>query len=224
MLKSTVSSRLFFWVPTTYNWLRNKKIVNTYCFNYIQESKFFDCKILNIFLSINLNLSFGCSKESSHRDGSFEYPQHMFWLRNKKIVNIFLPISLDICFGFSKDRSHRNGSFEYPQYMFRLRNEKILNIFQPIGLNRNLNFLLWICHLFHQWSEKCIFHEWQSHIHSKYWISSLYSFDELFYQTRTNYEGILQYYIMNIWFNNHHWKKILNSSMFWVNKLSQNRP
>ena len=29
----------------------------------------------------------GCSKEPSHRDGSFEYPQHMFWLRNKK--NIF---------------------------------------------------------------------------------------------------------------------------------------
>ena len=28
-----------------------------------------------------------CSNESSHRDGSFEYPQHMFWSRNKK--NIF---------------------------------------------------------------------------------------------------------------------------------------
>ena len=28
---------------------------------------------------------FGCSKEPSHRDGSFEYPQNMFWLRNKKI-------------------------------------------------------------------------------------------------------------------------------------------
>ena len=29
-------------------------------------------------------MCFGCSKEVSHRDGSFEYPQHMFWLRNKK--------------------------------------------------------------------------------------------------------------------------------------------
>ena len=37
-----------------------------------------------IFLSISLNMCFGCSKEPSHRDGSFEYPQHMFWLRNKK--------------------------------------------------------------------------------------------------------------------------------------------
>ena len=29
-------------------------------------------------------MCFGCSKEPSHRDGSFEYPQHMFWLRYKK--------------------------------------------------------------------------------------------------------------------------------------------
>ena len=41
-------------------------------------------KIAIIFLSFNLNMCFGCSKEPSHRDGSFEYPQHMIWLRNKK--------------------------------------------------------------------------------------------------------------------------------------------
>ena len=41
-------------------------------------------KITMIFLPISLNMCFGCSKEPSHRDGSFEYPQHMFWLRNKK--------------------------------------------------------------------------------------------------------------------------------------------
>ena len=29
-------------------------------------------------------MCFGCSKEQSHRDGSFEYPQHMFLLKNKK--------------------------------------------------------------------------------------------------------------------------------------------
>ena len=29
-------------------------------------------------------MCFGCSKVPSHRDGSFEYPQHMFWSRNKK--------------------------------------------------------------------------------------------------------------------------------------------
>ena len=29
-------------------------------------------------------MCFGCSKEPSHREGSFEYPQHMFWLSNNK--------------------------------------------------------------------------------------------------------------------------------------------
>ena len=42
-------------------------------------------KIAIIFLSISLNMCFECSKEGSHRDGSFEYPQHMFWLWNKKV-------------------------------------------------------------------------------------------------------------------------------------------
>ena len=43
-----------------------------------------ECKIWNIFLSISLNIRCGYSKEWSHKDGSFEYPQHMFWFRNKK--------------------------------------------------------------------------------------------------------------------------------------------
>ena len=30
-------------------------------------------------------MCFGCPKEPSHWDGSFEYPQHMFWMRNKEI-------------------------------------------------------------------------------------------------------------------------------------------
>ena len=47
-----------------------------------------------IFLPINLDICFRCSKELSHREGSFEYPQHMFWLRNKK--NNFLVRTL-IC-------------------------------------------------------------------------------------------------------------------------------
>ena len=39
-------------------------------------------KIVIFFLFISLNiLGFGCSKEPSHRDGSFEYTQHMFWMR-----------------------------------------------------------------------------------------------------------------------------------------------
>ena len=45
--------------------------------NYLRE-------IAIIFLSISLNMCFRCSKEPSHWDCSFEYPQHVFWLRNKK--------------------------------------------------------------------------------------------------------------------------------------------
>ena len=41
-------------------------------------------KIVIIFLSISLNMCFGCSKEPSHGDRSFEYPQHTFWFGNKK--------------------------------------------------------------------------------------------------------------------------------------------
>ena len=49
--------------------------------------KLFQRIIAIIFLSIKLNMCLGCSKEPYHRGGTFEYPQHMFWLRNTK--NIF---------------------------------------------------------------------------------------------------------------------------------------
>ena len=106
-----------------------------------------------IFLSISLSMCFGCSKETSHRDGSFEYPQHMFWLRNKKIelltilvqksihyerkiAIIFLCIRLNMCFGCSKEPSHRDSSFEYLQHMFWLRNMKInLELFLPLEIH-----------------------------------------------------------------------------------------
>ena len=50
-----------------------------------QDKEKNECKIVNIFLFISFNICFGCSKELSHRDDTFEYPQHMFWLRSKKI-------------------------------------------------------------------------------------------------------------------------------------------
>ena len=46
----------------------------------------FSRKIAIIYVSISLNMCFGCSKEPSQKDGSFEYPQHMFWLRNKQKI------------------------------------------------------------------------------------------------------------------------------------------
>ena len=41
-------------------------------------------KILSGGLEVSFSICFGCSKEPSNQDSSFEYPQHMFWLRNKK--------------------------------------------------------------------------------------------------------------------------------------------
>ena len=43
-------------------------------------------------------MCFGSSEEPSQWDGSFEYPQHMFWLRNKK--NHFPFLTLIWNFGF----------------------------------------------------------------------------------------------------------------------------
>ena len=54
-------------------------------YKQVKINKIFESKFVNIFLTISLNICFVCSKEPSHRDGTFEYPQHMFWLKNKKI-------------------------------------------------------------------------------------------------------------------------------------------
>ena len=75
----------------------------------------FQHKIVNIFLPIILRICFGCSKEPSHSDGSFEYLQHIF--------------------GCSKEPSHWDGSFEYPQHIFCLRNKKI--IFPEVHLSKS---------------------------------------------------------------------------------------
>ena len=51
----------------------------------VLDKQNFECKIVNIFLAISFNICLGCLKELSDWDGSFEYPQHMFWMRNKKV-------------------------------------------------------------------------------------------------------------------------------------------
>ena len=49
-------------------------------------------------------MCFGCSKEPSHWDISFEYPQHMFWVRNEENCFQYTLLSggLKIC----KNRQH----------------------------------------------------------------------------------------------------------------------
>ena len=58
--------------------------------------KIVNFKIVNILLPINFSICFGCSKELAHWDSSFECPQHMFWLRNKKII-FLLHTDKDYC-------------------------------------------------------------------------------------------------------------------------------
>ena len=87
-------------------------------------NKIFELKIVNIFLPIICNISFGCSKEPSHWDGSFEYPQHMFLLRNRNII--FGVFMLNLSPG-----SSTSGVCEYVVYM-------------------NM-WCIWICYFLSQW-------------------------------------------------------------------------
>ena len=71
------------------------------CFFYfVHETIPCQCQIAIIFLSVSLNMCFGCSKEPSHWDGSFEYPQHMFWLWNKKIIISYTLLSGGLVLSF----------------------------------------------------------------------------------------------------------------------------
>ena len=74
-------------------------------------------------------MCFGCSKEPSRCDGSFKYPQHMFWMRLKEInfqirtlirrAESFYIMEPYIIIGSDKDFLKR----------------KIVLIFLPINLN-----------------------------------------------------------------------------------------
>ena len=72
------------------------------------------CQIVNIFLPIIFSICFGCSKEPSHWDGSFEHPQHMFWLRNKKNNYLLCTLHLSPA-SFNLSLS---CYFEYPKHIF----------------------------------------------------------------------------------------------------------
>ena len=104
-------------------------------------------KIIYVFLSIKFNIHFGCSKEHSDRDGSFEYPQHMFCLKNKKInfqsqtlikrsIRNFLFLNQNIYCGYSKEPSQWDSSFKHPKQMFKPTDKKIL-----INLRSNFIFI-----------------------------------------------------------------------------------
>ena len=84
--------------------------------------------ILNNFLPICFNICFGCSKELSHRDGSFEYPQHMFWLRNMKVSFSLTDYYLDDKLEITEKVCRDTGRQKVSEYI-------ISNIFLNISFN-----------------------------------------------------------------------------------------
>ena len=54
-------------------------------------------KITIIFLSISLNMCFKCSKEPSHRDGSFEHHNICFDWEIRKIIFSYVLLSGGLC-------------------------------------------------------------------------------------------------------------------------------
>ena len=62
-------------------------------------------------------MCFGCSKEPSHRDGSFEYPLHMFWLRNKKMRNSLAGSQTDLVM---LDFSKAFDNVSHPKFLLKL--------------------------------------------------------------------------------------------------------
>ena len=53
------------------------------------DKHIFEHNIVNIVLPISLSIRFGCSKEPSHGDGSFETPQHIYVLFRNENFFVF---------------------------------------------------------------------------------------------------------------------------------------
>ena len=56
--------------------------------------------MFDIFLIFAKNIDCGCTLEPPRRGGSNEYPQSMFWGKNKKLVYPYIPQFFYIKLGF----------------------------------------------------------------------------------------------------------------------------
>ena len=74
------------------------------------------------------SICFGCSKEPSHWDGS--YPQHMFWLKNKKINFLLCTLNLKAWLPFSFPGT--STGLDKQHFL-----DQIVNIFLPIFFNQH---------------------------------------------------------------------------------------
>ena len=61
----------------------NMPMQYTEIFKVVKNLKFHE-KCFNIFLIFDQNIDCGCTLEPPRRGGSNEYPQSMFWSKNKK--------------------------------------------------------------------------------------------------------------------------------------------
>ena len=66
---------LYYWYAA---WSHEPMYAILYLLHWLRLANFSAGRIMIIRLSISLNMCFGCSKETSHWDGSFEHPQHLF--------------------------------------------------------------------------------------------------------------------------------------------------
>ena len=82
LLKRTFSLRWLFWTPTTYGFVY--KYENQFSITQIDWLNFLASTWINYPIHHFKHMCFGCSRELSHWDGSFEHPQHVFLFINKK--------------------------------------------------------------------------------------------------------------------------------------------
>ena len=82
------------------------------------------------FSFLNQKICCGYTKESSHSDGSFEHPNHMYknnYMYSFMLKMIFFHISQQkYMLWVHKKSSHSDGSFEHPKHMFKLKCKKII--------------------------------------------------------------------------------------------------
>ena len=74
------------------------------------------------------------AQKTSQRDGSFEYPQHMFQLRNKKIIFLVCTLKGDSNINDKYVLSERalsmNNEFWYKYHQNRLKNGEVMGIYR----------------------------------------------------------------------------------------------
>ena len=125
-------------------------------YSYTTKNENFQIKNSGIFHISAQNIDCGYSLEPPRQGGSNEYPQSMFWSRNKQhnitktylynfdplkphfyivklgftgVYIIFFIAAQTIDCGYSLEPPHRGGSNEYPQSMFLSINMKIIRVF-----------------------------------------------------------------------------------------------